>query len=214
MRLQLDPRHDWVLVIDPLREWHVKHRPRRPSECKPSKLRVAHDTHDAEGINVFRYVEAEVLIQRVLASLEKPLHERFVHNRYGRCTFVIGSGERTPAEDSYTEVLKIVSAYPIPGGARFLADLGSRMPRHQDQLTPIVGERVIQRQARSLDSRQTVEACFKAAVKCGQFRLCVSGWGPVHRNDDPVSNLISEILVLQFVEASRQHGCTGDQHNG
>ena len=70
---QLDARHQLVRVVDVLRERHVEHRPRRPAEPEAGKLRVAHDADDAEGADVLRHVEAEVLADRILVALEEPL---------------------------------------------------------------------------------------------------------------------------------------------
>ena len=114
MRLQLDPLHQLVLVIDSLRERDVEHGPCRPVEPPSRELRVSHHTNDPERADVFRQVESEVLVEGILVASEEPPHERFVHNR-DRCGgLIVRGGERSTSNRDHAEVLKIVRAHPVP----------------------------------------------------------------------------------------------------
>ena len=81
VRRRFEPLHQRVVVVDRLCERHVEHRPRRLVERETGKLRVAHDADDSVGVDVLRQVEAEVLVERILAALEEALDECFVDDR-------------------------------------------------------------------------------------------------------------------------------------
>ncbi len=78
MRGELDALQQVVLVVHVLRQRHVEHRTRGFVEGEPRELRVADDADDAENGSVFRRVETEVLIDRILGRLEEALDEGFV----------------------------------------------------------------------------------------------------------------------------------------
>ncbi len=88
------------------------------------------------------------------------------------------------------------------------------MTRHHDQFAPVVGKRVIHRQTASLYSGQAIELFFQLPVQCLQLRLRVGRWWSVHIHHHAPLHLISEVLMLQLVQASRQHRRAGHQHNG
>ena len=89
MRVELETLHQRIRVVDGLRERDVEHRPRRLVEREPGELRVADDADDAVGADVLRQVEAEMLIERILAVLEEAADERLVDDgdllRASRC---------------------------------------------------------------------------------------------------------------------------------
>ena len=73
-----------------------------------------HDAHDAEGSNVLRHVEAEMVVDGVFVALEEPLYEGFVHDGHRRGGFIVGGGEVASAQDPHAEVLQIIGTDPIP----------------------------------------------------------------------------------------------------
>ena len=87
------------------------------------------------------------------------------------------------------------------------------MSRHQDQFAPIVREWVIHGQPRTMHSRQSIEPFFKLAVERGQLRLGIGRWRIVQLNQHASRNLVAKVLVLQLVEAARQHGRARHQHH-
>ena len=91
VRRDFDPLQQFVLVVHVLRERNVEHGPRRLVEREAREFRVAYDADDAEGAGVFRLVETEVLIERILVALEEALHERFVHDGDRLGGFVVGA---------------------------------------------------------------------------------------------------------------------------
>src|SRR5262249_60520769 len=98
---------------------------------------------DAEAAGILRHIQAEVLVQRVLVALEETLYEGFIHDGDRRRGLVIGDGEAAPAEELHAEILKIICAHPVPGCATVLLEFGLGMPGYEDQLAPVVGERVV-----------------------------------------------------------------------
>ena len=154
-----------------------------------------------------------MLVQRVFAALEEALDESLAHHGHRLRIFIIGCSKGASAQHRNAEILKIIGADAVPGSARFLAHLGSRMARHHNQFTPIVSERVIEGQSGRLHSRQTFEALFKLPVERGQFGLRIAGRRIMHCNQHTPLDLITKILVLELVETARQHGGPGHQHN-
>src|SRR5207253_5718286 len=98
-------------------ERDVEQGAREPAQTPPGKLGIAHDADDAKGAGILGDIKAKVLIERVFRALEKTLDESFVDNGHGRGGFVIGSGERAPAQNRHAKILKIVGAYAVPRGA-------------------------------------------------------------------------------------------------
>ena len=95
----------------------VEHGTRGPAKAPARKLGIAHDANDAKGAGILGDIKAKVLIERVFRALEKTLDESFVDNRHRRGGFVIGSGERAPAQNRHAKILKIIGAYAVPRGA-------------------------------------------------------------------------------------------------
>ena len=87
------------------------------------------------------------------------------------------------------------------------------MAGHVNEFAPVVGERVIERQPASLHSRQAIEAFLELTVERGQLGLSVGSRWIVQLHQHAPSNLISEILMFELVQAPRQHGRTGHQYN-
>ena len=128
--------------------------------------------------------------------------------------FVVRRGERPPPQHRHPEVLKVVGAYAVPRRARLLVQLRRGMPGHQNQLAPVVGERVVQGEARSLHAGQAIQPILELAVQRGQFRLRVARRRSIQRHDDASLHLIAEVLMFELVQASRQHRRAGDEHDG
>ena len=103
---------------------------------------------------VFRKVEAEVLADRILAALEELLHERLVDDGDVLRRLVVGGGEEPSFQGHGTEVLQVVRADAIPRRAGAVAGARQRMPLDEHPLAPVVGQRVIEREAGPLDARQ------------------------------------------------------------
>ena len=89
-----------------------------------------------------------------------------------------------PADDRHAEVLQVVRADAVPRRAGLLAGLRRRMPGHEDQLAPVVGERVVERESRLLDAGEAVEPLLELAIERGQLSARVGGRRPVERHDD------------------------------
>ena len=105
-----------------------------------------------------------MLIDGVFAGLEEALYECFVDDRHRRRLLVVGRGEGPAAYHADAEVLQIVRADAVPRRARFLAHLRCRMSGNDNQLTPVVGERVVEREAGSADPGQPVEPLLELSV--------------------------------------------------
>ncbi len=147
------------------------------------------------------------------SALEEPLHERLVDDRHGRGVLVVGLGEHAAAHQRDAQVLEVVRAHAIPRRARLFVHLGLGMSFDQNQLAPIVGERVVERQPGAADARQPIEALLEAPIQGRQLRLCIRGGRTVQRDCDATVNPIAEVLLLQFVQTARQHRRAGDQHH-
>ena len=87
------------------------------------------------------------------------------------------------------------------------------MTGDQDELAPVVGQRVVERQAGALHARQSLEPLFERAVQRRQLRARVAGRRPVRARSGAVPRPVAEVLVLQLAQASPQHGRAGDEHD-
>ena len=109
VRTQLDFLHQFVGVINLLRQRHVEHRPRRPVQAPSREFRVAHDAYDPVCAGIFGHVDAEMLLDRVFLALEKTLHKCLVHNRHRSCRFIVCCREVSPAQNRHSKVLQIIA---------------------------------------------------------------------------------------------------------
>src|SRR5207302_40802 len=87
------------------------------------------------------------------------------------------------------------------------------MASDHNEFTPVVGERVIEGQTSALNARETVELPFELAIERGYLRQRVGGGRPVHVHFHAVLHLVSEVLMLELVEAAGQHGGAGNENN-
>src|SRR5258708_2974044 len=154
---------------------------------KPARLATAgrefcmgYEGQDGEQGGILGDGQPKVLGQRIFVALEKALHERLVHDRYGRRGFVVRCRKRPSAQNRHAPVLQIVCAYPVPRCARFFVKLGWRMTRHHNQFAPVVGQRDIHRQPGSLNAWQATELLFQLAIQRRQLRLRVARSWRVH----------------------------------
>src|SRR6266481_5527360 len=148
-----------------LSQRHLEHRTRGPAEAPSRELCIAHDSDDTKSAGILGDIEPKVLTQRVFVALEKALHERFVDYGYGRSGFIVRRCKRAPAQNRHAKILKIVGAHAVPRGARFLVEFGRGMAGDHDEFTPVVGERVIEGEADTLNARETAEMIFKLAIE-------------------------------------------------
>ena len=87
------------------------------------------------------------------------------------------------------------------------------MARHQNQLAPVVGERVVQREAGPLHARQPIESTLELAIQRGQLRLRVTRGRTVQRHDDAALHLVPELLMFELVQTPREHRRAGHEHD-
>src|SRR5262245_64662399 len=147
MRCPLYPLHRVTSIRHVLCERHVEHGSRRLAQSKTSKLGVPHDADDFKGAGVFGFVQAEMLTERILVTLEEATHERLVHDGHRGRRFVVGFGEFTTPQELHAEVLKIARAHPIPRRAGLRPESRWRMASYHDQLAPVVSQRVVKGQS-------------------------------------------------------------------
>ena len=99
------------------------------------------------------------------------------------------------------------------------AEAGRRMriepglARDQDALTPVVRERIVEREARALHTGDPLEPLLEIAVQRGQPVSRDRRGRPSHRHQDPPVALEPEVLPLEIAEAAAEHGRTGDEHD-
>jgi hypothetical protein len=148
VRLVLDARHHAVHVVHVLRERYVEHRPRRLPELEALPPGVADDADDRERADVLRLVEAEVLADRILVALEEALANASLTIATGAVVSLSASVNARPARHRHAEVLQVVRAHAIPRRAGVLAGLRRRMAGDENQLAPVVGQRVVEREVR------------------------------------------------------------------
>jgi hypothetical protein len=86
------------------------------------------------------------------------------------------------------------------------------MARDENQFAPVVRQRVVEREARTLHARQAVEPLLDLPVERRQFARRVRRGRAVQRHQDPSRHLVAKVLVLELVEAARQHRRAGDEH--
>ena len=89
-----------------------------------------------------------MLADRILVALEEALDERLVDDRDRRGRFVVRLRERAPARHRRAEVLQVVRAHAIPRRARVVAGLRRRMAGDENQLAPVVRQRVVESEVR------------------------------------------------------------------
>src|SRR5215469_4705302 len=135
-------------IMHRLRKRDIKHRRRWPAKSPARPARVFHDANDAERAGIFRQSHAEVTIERIFAIFKKSLHESFIHNRDIRRGLIISFGEIAASPKWLVKQLQIIRAQAYPRRFRVLVELSRRMALDHDHLAPVVGERVIEREAR------------------------------------------------------------------
>ena len=165
-------------------------------------------------LSVLRQVEAEALVERIFAVLEESANERFVHDRHMLGRLVVGLGEMTAARELDPEKLEVVGADAIPRRASLLAGLRRRMPGHQDEFAPVVGERIVERESSAANTREPVEPFLQGSIECRELLGSVGGRRPVQGHEHAALNFIAEVLMLEFPEAAGQHHRARDQHDG
>ena len=202
-----------IHIGDILRQRNIEHRASRPAQAETGELGIPHDADDAKRAGILRQIQAEVLPQGIFVAAEESLGERFVDDRDGRGGFVVATVKIPSADQFHTEVLQVLSAHPVPGGARGLVQLRCGMAGDEDEFAPIVGERVVQRQTRSGHAGKTIESVFNIPVKRRQLRLAVSRRRVIEGHGHTSFDGVPEMLMLQLVETSRQHGGACDQHH-
>src|SRR5439155_8518304 len=87
------------------------------------------------------------------------------------------------------------------------------MAGDHDEFAPVVGERVIERETGALNAGKTTEMIFELAIERGYLRQRVGGGRPVHVDFHAVLHLVSEVLMLELVEAAGQHGGASNENN-
>src|SRR5438445_84710 len=95
MGAELKLLHQRILIVDILRQRNIEHWPSGLVEAPASEFRIAHDANDTECASKFGHVQAEVLIERVLVTLEEALHEGLVDERDRRRGFVVRGSKGT-----------------------------------------------------------------------------------------------------------------------
>jgi hypothetical protein len=166
------------------------------------------------GTDVLGQVEAEVLVERILVALEEALDERLVDDRDILAVVVVGAVEVPASHQSDPQVLEIVRADPIPGRAGLLSRLRRRMSRHEHELAPVVGQRVVQRQTCAPYAREACEPLLDDAIQGLELFGGVGGGRPVQLHQDSPLNLEAEVLALEIAQAAREHHRTSDEDHG
>src|SRR5262249_50289551 len=134
------------------------------AQRETGELGVPDDADDLIRVRVLGYVHAEVVSERIFVALEKAPDERFVHHGDWRRTFVVGIGERTAADDGDAKIVQVAGADAVPGRPGRFTHGRNRMASHDNQLAPVVGERVVKREPGRLDARQTGQTLFKGSI--------------------------------------------------
>ena len=98
--------------------------------------------------------------------------------------------------------------------AGFLAHLGRWMPLYQDEFAPVVRERVVQSKAGAANAGNAFEPLLDVTVQRGEFFERVGSRRPVDVDEDAPLNREAEILILEVVEAPREHRGSGDEDHG
>src|SRR5438477_4219989 len=87
------------------------------------------------------------------------------------------------------------------------------MAGDHDEFAPVVGERVIERETGALNAWETVELSFELTIERSYLWQRVSSGRPVHVHFHAVLHLVSEVLMLELVEAAGQHSGAGNENN-
>ena len=95
MGAEFELLHQRILIVDILGQRNIEHWPSGLVEAPASEFRIAHDANDTECASKFGHVQAEVLIERVLVTLEEALHEGLVDESDRRRGFVVRGSKGT-----------------------------------------------------------------------------------------------------------------------
>src|ERR1039458_10308008 len=168
-------------------------------------VRIAHNAHYLECSTVLHLGETEMRSNRIFARFEKFAHKRLVHYRDVSCRRGVLLSNAAAAHNQLTHGFKVARAHTVP--RRHDAIVGYvrlRLSLAYDNLTPVIGERSIECERRAFDSRNPLKALAQRAVSSIQFFRRVAGKGCIDVENDTMVGLESEVLVLHFLQASRQ----------
>ncbi len=197
-----------------MRGGDVEHRARRPAESVTGELGVGNDADDTECAGKLSEVETEVLVDGIFIALEEAFDEGLIYDGDRRGGFVVGCGEMPPLQHGNAEMLQIVGTDAIPRGARLFVDFRRWMPRDHDQLTPIVGKRVVHGDVSAFDTGDAAQIILEPAAKSDLGRQRFFTARTEYLELDAICDLEAEILMLEFVEAAAEHRCASDEHDG
>src|SRR6187402_1620381 len=110
-----------------------------------------------------------MLIERFFTVLEEATDERFVDDCDLFRSLIVGCCKVPSPNERHTEILEIVGAYAIPRRARLFAWLRRRAPSNENELAPVIGERVIEGKPGTLDPWEPIQALLDIAIERGQF---------------------------------------------
>ena len=206
--------HHLVGIVHRLHERNEEHRTHRALELKRREPGVAHHAHDAEGIDVLRQVQPEVLVERIFLGLEKALHERLVYHGHVLGGLVVGLGEVAAAYQLDAQVLQVVGANAVPRRACLLARRRRRPAGHEHALAPVVRERVVEREPSALHARDTRETRFHVAIERGEPFAGERRRRTAHGHDHAAIAVEAKVLPLQIAQAAPQHRRAGHEHHG
>ena len=76
------------------------------------------------------------------------------------------------------------------------------MAGNQHQLTPVVGERVVERESGAANARKAREPFLEIPIERGQLLAGIGGRRPVQGHQHASLNLVTEVLILQVAETA------------
>ena len=147
--------------------------------------------------------------------LKKRLHERLVDDRDRRGRFVVGRGESAPAHHRRRRGSAGSARSRDPTTRpRCSLELRRRMAGDENQLAPVVGQRVVEREARACTPGRRFSRSSSvrySAVSCGRCRSRTAGSSRPGRDRGTVN---PKSWCCDVVQAAREHRRAGDEHDG
>src|SRR5690348_15867129 len=113
-----------------------------------------------------------MFFQRIFMR-EKALNNALIDDGHGRGAFIVRFRDSAAAKNRLPMGGEILGGDAVPRGAGMLVELRQWMTLHDDQLAPVIGERVIEGEPFVLDTGQYVKAVFDLSIQRLNLRLRV-----------------------------------------
>src|SRR5260370_10586558 len=182
------------VVHDSLRKRNEKHR--MHGLLWKRVFRVSNHADDPESPCFGGKLQAEMPVEWVFLR-EEPLDKSLIHDSNRGGSACIRFSEAASPNNTLTDRFEVAGAHTIPRCAPAFLETDAWVTLHDNAVAPVVHKRIVECEARPLDTRQMRETFLEIAIERSQPLGSISGGWRVQIYRDPMSRFKSEVLVLK-----------------